>query len=114
MKNINLNFLKKWNHFITLMMFIIVHIYMFIILMDMKVTIIIIITIFILLLSYVIIIIMLLLLAPLMFRIMKNARINISKGLDYIYSFFGKETTTKCLIKNDKNTTERNKLNDIV
>lgn len=109
MKNINLNFLKKWNHFITLMMFIIVHIYMFITLMDMKVTIIII-----TILSYQHTLLLLLSLAPLMFRIMKNARINISKGLDYIYSFFVKETTTKSLIKNDKNTTERNKLNDIV
>ena len=58
-------------------MCIIVHIYMYITLMDMKVFI-----------QMYIILSLPISIGPLMFRLLKNARIGISKGLNYIYSFF--------------------------
>ena len=59
------------------MMCIIVHIYMYITLMDMKVFI-----------QMYIILSLPISIGPLMFRLLKSARIGISKGLIYIYSFF--------------------------
>ena len=48
-------------------------------------------------------------LGPLMFRLLKRARISIGKGIDYIYSFL---KGTKVVIKDDDNksstTTTRN------